>query len=156
MKIIFCCTGNTCRSPMAEYLFRDMLDKAGYKDIEVGSVGLAGFDGEPISRNSELVLNEMGIDASGHRSKCLTLGDVVTADYIFTMTKGHSSEIKRAIGDLFNVMSLGEAVGGDDVSDPYGGDIYEYRYCRDEIIGLLNKLLAIIPDLIKKKENESK
>jgi protein-tyrosine-phosphatase len=90
-RILFVCTGNTCRSPMAEGLFRDMASKAGI-DAEVRSAGIAAFDGDRISRHSATILRERGLPADG-TSCALTEELVAWADLILTMTLSH----KRAV-----------------------------------------------------------
>jgi protein-tyrosine-phosphatase len=90
-RILFVCTGNTCRSPLAEGLFRDMAGKAGI-DAEVRSAGVAAFDGDRISQHSATILRERGLPADG-TSCALTEELVAWADLILTMTLSH----KRAV-----------------------------------------------------------
>ncbi|KIL37993.1 protein tyrosine phosphatase [Gordoniibacillus kamchatkensis] len=90
-RILFVCTGNTCRSPMAEGLFRDMARKAGI-DAEARSAGVAAFDGDRISQHSATILRARGLPADG-TSSALTKEHVAWADLILTMSISH----KRAV-----------------------------------------------------------
>ncbi|WP_276569120.1 low molecular weight protein arginine phosphatase [Insulibacter thermoxylanivorax] len=91
MRILFVCTGNTCRSPMAEAIFNHMAKQAGIA-AEARSVGVAALTGTPMSDKSQKALKDRGISAE-HRSKLLSEEDIAWADLILTMTIGH----KRAV-----------------------------------------------------------
>lgn len=144
MKVIFVCTGNTCRSPMAEYIMRDYCKKNNL-DIVVESRGVACSNGRPISENSKLALAEIGIDASEHKSQSFTLKDLFEADLIVTMTEGH----KRLLVDNFNagdnVKSFGE-IAGCDINDPYGSSLAVYKMClamiEDGVKTIVDKILG--------------
>ena len=147
MKIIFVCTGNTCRSPMAEYLMREYCKKYNL-DVEVESRGLAWFPLDtwgPISDNSLAALKEVGIDASGHKSKSFIIKDLFDADLIVTMTGGHKNVLINHFNAGESVKTFDEATGVGDINDPYGCDLNCYRNCRDMIekgIKVLVKQLA--------------
>lgn len=123
MKILFVCTGNTCRSPMAEGYLKTL-------GFYCESRGLAA-DGSRVSENSAKVMQEMDIDISNHVSKQLTPDDVKNFDTIICMSKSHC--------DYLNAFGIECEVLGDGISDPFGGDITVYRNCRDEIIKALYK-----------------
>ena len=89
-RILFVCTGNTCRSSMAEVIFKDMI-KDKELDIEVHSRGVSAVDGHRASKQAVQVMREDDIDLSKHRSKLLTEKDVKKADLILTMTTNHKS-----------------------------------------------------------------
>lgn len=127
MKIIFVCTGNTCRSPMAQgYLKAAMLP-----DIEVLSRGIYA-DGSPVSQNSVTVMKELGIDISGHISSPLTPDDL-DADLFICLSPSHLTSLQSAGIENERLMVL-----GDGIFDPYGGDITAYRLCRNEIISAID------------------
>lgn len=132
MKIVFVCTGNTCRSPMAEYLLRDYCKKNNL-DIQVESRGLGCINGVPISENSDIVLQELGIDASGHRSQIFVLKDLFDADLVVAMTNTHKNALIYHFNDSEKVKTFDEITHIGDINDPYGCGIGVYRLCRDKI-----------------------
>ena len=132
MKIIFVCTGNTCRSPMAEYIMRDYCKKKNL-NIEIESRGLACSNGKVISDNSFSALKELGIDASAHRSQSFTLRDLFEADLIITMTQGHKDALLYHFKAGDKVKTFDEMSGVGNVVDPYGLGLKEYVQCRNQI-----------------------
>lgn len=137
-KILFVCTGNTCRSAMAAAIFNDIAMKRDI-DVMIESAGLAAPDGEAASLNAVKALAEMGIDLSYHRAKTLSPELIDIADVILTMTESHKAVISPYAPD--KVFTLKEYVGENgDVADPYGGDIEIYRSTASELKALLEKL----------------
>ena len=132
MNIIFVCTGNTCRSPMAEGLFKKRLPHI--SDITVSSRGLAASTGSPASENSVIAASELGADISGHKAAMLSLKDVEAADFIFTMTSSQAQMLKTMVPQYADkIYSVAEYSDCEDISDPYGGDIEKYRRCAADI-----------------------
>lgn len=131
MNILFVCTGNTCRSPMAEGYLRS---KA-LKDVSVSSRGLSA-DGSAVSINSKTVMNEIGIDISNHISKQITPDDIVLADKIICLSPSHKAALLSAGAPKEKLFVLGNGI-----SDPYGGNPDVYRRCRDEIINATDELI---------------
>jgi protein-tyrosine-phosphatase len=131
-KVLFVCTGNTCRSPLAESLLKNM----NLPGVEVKSAGTFASNGSEASINTKMVLEEKGIPHH-HKSSMLTEELVQWADHILTMTVGH----KTTVIDLFpktevKVLTLKEFAGIDgehDIADPYGGPVEVYRDTYEEI-----------------------
>jgi protein-tyrosine-phosphatase len=130
MRILFVCSGNTCRSPLAEALFRRMLREAGRDDIGVTSAGTSAYEGAPASEGAYLVGLEAGLDLSEHRARLLDEHLVRQADLILTMGSGHLARVER-LGGIGKSHLLGEYAGvtGEDpeVHDPFGGEVEVYR-----------------------------
>ena len=130
MRIITVCTGNTCRSPMAEAMLREKLG-----DIaEVCSRGIIATGAGPSEESTE-VMREMGYDISDHISKRLSLEDIQSADLILTMTLNHKRIIAASVPSAKDkVFTLCEYAGiQGDIDDPYGLGLGEYRKCAKKI-----------------------
>lgn len=128
-KIIFVCTGNTCRSPMAE----GYLKSKKRKDLEIVSRGLAA-DGSAVSKNSALAMKELGIDISNHKSKQLTFADINENSVFVCMSASHSDILEGLGLDKMKIYVLG-------ILDPYGSDLDTYKACRDEIIAGIDEFI---------------
>ncbi len=136
-KVLLICTGNTCRSPMAEGLFKQMLRDKDIKDVEVSSAGIAAYEGDPVSEYAVAVLTELGIDISAHRAKQLTPFMLEEADLILVMTPSHAKAILTQGETIHNKTKILKA----GIPDPYGGNIEEYRTCRDALSQALQEVL---------------
>jgi glycine hydroxymethyltransferase len=135
--ILFVCTGNVCRSPMAEGLFRHAMANRG--DYRVGSAGVGAIDGQPPSAYAQRALKELGIDISRQRSRMLTAELVNQADYIFGMTHSHVDSITllypQAAEKTFLLREFDDTLDAfeKDITDPIGGSYDVYVACRDQI-----------------------
>lgn len=133
MVILFVCTGNTCRSPMAEGLMRSEL--SGEPNIKIISAGIFASQGQPASAYAVKALNELGVDILAHRSQPLNEDLINEADLIIAMTENHRQALLRQYpnsGDkVFTLGGLSELPS--DIPDPFGGSIDIYRKTADEI-----------------------
>lgn len=148
-RMLFVCTGNTCRSPMAEALFRKIAGDAGL-DLEVRSAGVAAATGGPMSEHARRVLEDRGIQTEHFRSSAVTEEAIDRADLILTMTASHKETLVRlfpkAADKAFTLKEFVSERRDDgrpsdlDVADPFGGTLEDYRACADELEGLLRRL----------------
>lgn len=147
MKILFVCSGNTCRSPLAESIAKRLVDEAQRTDIEVSSAGASAWDGSPASDGALLVGMERGLDLSAHRSRQLTAEIIQQADLILAMAPSHLSRIKEIDPSAKAHLLSGFASGSDGraIQDPFGADLAAYRETFDEIERELSGLLDRIP-----------
>lgn len=136
MHIVFICTGNTCRSPMAQGLFQKLLAERGIDSITCDSAGLFAAEGEPAALNAVIAAEELGADLSQHRSKTLPPELLQTTDLFVVMMPNHAGVLKSAGVPEERIRVLGGGIG-----DPYGGDIELYRASRDQIYNALQDLL---------------
>ena len=145
--ILFICTGNVCRSPMAEGLFRKA---AGDNGVRVLSAGLGAIDGQPPTPHSVTAMRELGIDISSQRSRALTAELVREADYIFGMTHGHVDTIgllyPAAAEKTFLLREFDDAAPPyeKDIPDPIGCPYDVYVHCREQIEQGITSLLKFM------------
>jgi tRNA threonylcarbamoyl adenosine modification protein (Sua5/YciO/YrdC/YwlC family) len=153
LRLLFVCSGNTCRSPLAEELSKVMLEELGLEGrVSVGSAGTGAFQGSPASRGSMRAAARHGLDLEGHQARVLTPSLVSEADLILTMSPHHLAAVEAMGGGARASLLSAYAAGsenpwlGDPVPDPFGGDdeIYEATYLELErlIRGALHRLQA--------------
>ena len=138
-KILFVCTGNTCRSPMAEAIFNHITQERGIC-AEAESAGLFA-DGSSASENSVAVLKELNIDIEGRPSRQVTAEMIENADLVLTMSSSHKAALIPLGGDKVKTLAEYAGVSGE-VTDPFGGSAEVYRQCRDLISDLIEKAVA--------------
>ena len=146
--VLFICTGNVCRSPMAEGIFRHAVQGRG--NYQVLSAGLGAMEGQPPSPYAVQAVKELGIDISGQRSRMLTPDLVQQADFIFGMTHSHIDTVMllypQAAEKTFLLREFDETLDWfeKDISDPIGGSYDVYLNCRDQIEQGIVTLLRFI------------
>ncbi len=145
-RILFVCTGNICRSPIAEYLFRALTKED--DEWECGSAGTAAWEGQPASEHAVIALAEWDIDLTPHRSRRLRTVLADNADRIIVMTHAHRRGILEHWPHLDDrVKTLGEfgpRMQAHDVEDPIGASMEIYRRVRDDIYNcLLNLIISL-------------
>ena len=129
--LLFVCTANICRSPMAEVLARDYARRRDWR-IETRSAGIMGLIDKPAHKRSKRAMKEMGLDLEGHKSGGLSDELVDWADYILVMELGHQIKLHRRFPrSEGKVLMLGTFGGSHEVPDPIGGWMGRFRRCRD-------------------------
>ena len=137
MNVLFVCTGNTCRSPLAEVLLRKLLSENSIENVNVQSCGLSAYPGCPASENSAMIAPEFGCSLNFHTAKQFDDKLADWADIIITMSESHKQIIERFFERYYSKVK----VLGNGISDPYGGDLEEYRQCATQIESELKKLI---------------
>ena len=127
MNILFVCTGNTCRSPMAEGLFKKLLADKKIENINCSSAGLFAMTGDEVTANSVKACERFGTDISAHRARRITSYILDETDKFVCMTPEHAASLSLYVSSekLF--------VLGNGIPDPFGGDLETYIRCANSI-----------------------
>jgi len=149
VNIVFVCTGNLCRSPMAEGILRDRWTKLGRNDLLVTSMGIHGVDSQPASENARLTCEEHAIDISSHRSRQLVYEELEAAHLILAMERVQKDFIELFFPRFREKVFLlaawpGKETRKSNIDDPMGGTVKAYRRTFDAIASHVDRVLAAI------------
>ncbi len=154
MQLLFVCTGNTCRSPLAEGIAREIIARRQIPDLDVQSAGTSAWPGSPASDGSLLVALEHDIDLAGHRAQPLTSQLVAASDVILTMGPYHleNAEAMGGRGRSWLLSAFADRSQARPISDPFGGDLEVYRATYDELHQLIG---AVIDRIVRERADGS-
>jgi low molecular weight protein-tyrosine phosphatase len=149
MDILMVCTGNICRSPMAEGLLRHMLPENLKLKVHVHSAGTHGLDDQPAASFAIQAAAEMGVDIAGHRARSLDPEMVSQADLILVMEPFHREIVARVVrpeeGDRLRLLADFETPRqSDTIDDPYNHSLKVYRACLNRIRDCLGGVLPYL------------
>ncbi len=144
-RLLFVCTANICRSPMAEGLARAYGNERRWR-VESRSAGTRALDGHPAAPNAVKALRELGIDIRENRSQPVTDELVAWADRILVMEMRHAQDLREEFPASDGKLQLLGTFGGIvEIADPYGGWIFRFRRSRDEIRRCVEALVDRLP-----------
>ena len=157
-KIVFVCTANTCRSPMAAALFRHALDAQPepLRSLEVTSAGISAFPGQQASSNSVQALKKVGIDLENHYSQPLSQELVDDALAFFCMTESHLAMLNYQIDppppNAFLMRQFMGPEADPEIPDPFGGNLFLYEACRDSMVEAIPSLIEVVTKMLESSQ----
>jgi len=157
-RVLFVCTGNTCRSPMAEGILRKILEDRGIDNIEVSSAGISAEEGYPAARNAVIVSRDWGIDLTSHISRQVSEEMINSSDLILAMSSEHYDKLKQfpsADEKVFLLKGFPKRpndMNMETVDDPIGESLQVYSRVFLELDEIIRKILPKIIELSKKPQ----
>jgi len=144
-RLLFVCTANICRSPMAAGLAQAAADRR-HLPVEIRSAGILGIEGKPAAANSVAACREVGVDISAHRSRGVTDDDVQWADAVLVMELRHQRKLHQRHPELDGrVLLLGTFGGQQEVADPIGGWMWRFRRTRTLLERCIGQFCDLLP-----------
>ena len=147
--VLFVCTGNTCRSPMAEGLFRKAIE--GRNDFEVGSAGVAAYKGSTASPETLSILKKRGASLDGFKSRPVSDALLKQATHVFAMTEGHLAMLEARFSDhadkfylVREFSGISDKRQGIDVPDPIGMGMAAYEEVAKVLEAAIPKIIAYV------------
>ena len=142
--MLFVCTGNTCRSPLAERILKAKMKKKGWRGVSVSSAGTGAIEGVPASEGTRLAARRMGVSMAGFRAKPVSRQRIARADLVLTMTGSHKTDILMRWPDAVvktYVLSEYTGSGRGPIQDPVGGPDSAYARCAADLSGEIERML---------------
>ncbi|MDX6381210.1 MAG: protein arginine phosphatase [Rubrobacteraceae bacterium] len=144
-KILFVCTANICRSPMAEEIFNALAEDR-MLPFRAQSAGVAALEGEPMAPKASEALEEVGIYTKGHRARQVSQRMLEEADLVLAMTPRHVAELRRLFGDssrkIYTLLEYAKRAPSEEgISDPYGHSMSAFRTCVRQLFRYLDQVV---------------
>lgn len=159
--VVFVCTGNTCRSPLAEGALRKLLPDTWRDRVEILSAGVAAVPGASVSRNSDKVAARNGIDISAKRSIPLSPELARRADLLIAMEASHARAVEAILQGketekivlLCDLLPPDDPISGTDIPDPFGGTLEVYEQTFRQIWSALSRGWPAIEERLRREPN---
>jgi protein-tyrosine phosphatase len=150
-SVLFVCTANQCRSPMAEVLFQQYLNRKGIaEDWRVESAGVWAMDGAPATANARKMMMDQGLSLTHHKSQSVRAKLIREFDLVLVMEDRHQEELRKNFPEVAHRVHLMTAMVDEarDVNDPVWGTIETYRVTADELEDLINRGFKRIQEMV--------